>query len=84
MIKKGRQLNKRQKDLISRFVYAYGRLNYSHKKIAKQLFCEGFCIVGGTFDNKVSGTNPVAETEVEWMERVAENPIKELRQPETV
>ncbi|GAB3701191.1 hypothetical protein GCM10027592_29060 [Spirosoma flavus] len=83
MIKKGRQLTKRQNELTFQFKTAYERLSYNHRRMAKQLFCEGFCIVGGTFDNKVSGNNPVAQSEVDWMERIAANPIKELSQSAT-
>lgn len=75
MISKARQLSKRSKELTARFKIAYERLSFTQRQTVKAKFCAAHGIAEGTFRNKVSGTNPVSNTEVEWME--AYNPYQQ-------
>lgn len=51
-----------------RFRDAYGRFGENHRRAAKRQFCAIHGVTERTFSNKLAGSNPLAQAEVEWME----------------
>lgn len=68
MIRKDKEITKRQIELHERFSKAYEWLNHAQRKAVKVAFCEKHGVTEKTFRNKVAGINTLFESEVEWIE----------------